>query len=757
VSGDSPPAAGEQPATRHLAGLDGIRALAVLGIVAFHTGLSSIPGGFYGVDAFFVLSGYLITSLLLTEWAATGGVRLGRFWARRARRLLPALLVLVAVLAVVMSLAPRLLATPDMLGDALATLFYASNWFSIHAGASYFAATAQPSPLLHTWSLAIEEQFYLVWPLIVLAVLTVGMRRRRASGGDGGGVGRRWGGVGRRWGGGVTHVRTVRMPGGGHLTVAPSAPEAARDLSWIRRRRLLLLFGLASVGALASAAWMAHLAPDGYTTRAYYGTDTRAQALLIGSALAVGLVLWKERAEVLWFRRLAAALGLVGLVGTGVLWSTTSEWSRFAFCGGFLVAGLCAGMVVLGAVVAPRGPAVRLLELPPLPALGRISYGVYLWYWPVLLVMSGSRLHWGVYPLFLARMGVTVVIASLSAEYIEGPIRRGALPSWRALVAVPAAFAATIALVFASTLVPVSASSLPGSSVVRPPAPVAGSLTDVAAPAPTGPPTKVLLVGDSVAGTLGVGLSRYEANDNVQIVNEGIPGCSLAMTGSEIKVLFYTVAPTAPCGPGDPGPLLSQWQKWVDAYNPDVVVYVARGETFDQELGSQWEQLGQPGFDSYVESRYRQAIQVLGSKGATVVLMTTPYYDSGTQPSGSIWPEDTPSRVTIDNQLIRQAAGVPAGSGAPGASNLVQGSNADVFNLGGLVSPDNQFASAVDGVSVRCGDGVHFTPSGGEFIGLQLLPILSQLGKAHHAASPGGAWVGDLPPSTPSWYSKLPC
>jgi hypothetical protein len=193
---------------------------------------------------------------------------------------------------------------------------------------------------------------------------------------------------------------------------------------------------------------------------------------------------------------------------------------------------------------------------------------------------------------------------------------------------------------------------------------------------------------------------------------------------------------------------LTQWKKWVDAYNPDVVLYLARGETFDQEEGGQWEHLGEAAFDSFVESRYRQAIDVLGSRGATVVLMTSPYYDSGTSPAGTAWPEDAPSRVDIDNQLIRQAAAAAASGGGPATY---------VFNLNGLVSPGDQFAPSVDGISMRCGDGVHFTRSGGEFIGLQLLPILSRLGQVHRSASPGGAWPGDLPPSTPSWYGKLPC
>ncbi len=161
----------------HIRGLDGIRALSVLAIIAFHTGLNSVPGGFYGVDSFFVLSGFLITSLLVREWSASGTIRLRRFWAGRARRLLPALFLLVAVIGIVLAVVPSLLATPNIIGDALSTLFYFSNWYSIHNGVTYFSLSTQPSPLLHTWSLAIEEQFYLVWPLVVLGVLKLGTTR----------------------------------------------------------------------------------------------------------------------------------------------------------------------------------------------------------------------------------------------------------------------------------------------------------------------------------------------------------------------------------------------------------------------------------------------------------------------------------------------------------------------------------------------------------------------------------------------------
>jgi hypothetical protein len=436
-----------------------------------------------------------------------------------------------------------------------------------------------------------------------------------------------------------------------------------------------------------------------------------------------------------------------------------------------MVASLAAGAVVLGCAVAPRSLVVRLLELPPLPQWGRISYGVYLWYWPVLLVMTGQRLHWGVYPLFLARVGVTVAIAALSYDLVEMPVRRGALRHWRSWVAAPIGAAVAISAVFLSTLVPVGAAELQGSQLaIRAPTATAAPSTATATPATTAvssdlspalpaatstsnststKPVKVLLVGDSIAGTLGVGLAQEADQYNVQIANEGTPGCSLSMQ-TQIKVLFYSVAPDAPCDvDNNPDSLLTTWRKWVDAYNPDVVVYLARGETFDQEVGGQWQNIGQSGFESYLAARYRQAIAVLGSKGASVVLMTTPYYDSGASPAGTPWPEDAPARVTADNATIRQVAmATPAGT---------DGSRVYVFDLNAVVSPDRVFSPTVDDINVRCGDGVHFTRSGGIYVGQRLAPELAALGQAHADTSPGGGWPGPLPPSTPSWFSNLPC
>lgn len=735
------------PKRRHFRGLNGVRALSVLAIIAFHSGLSWIPGGYYGVDAFFVLSGFLITSLLLAEWGTSGRIGLRSFWGRRARRLLPALFLLVAVIGVVMATLPGVFSTSGAFESAFWTVFYGSNWYLVHAGVPYFSLSSQPLPWTHTWSLAIEEQFYLLWPIVLLVVLGLGTRRGSAR---------------PSW---LNRFRYFcRRP-------APIDRERAK------RRRLHLLFLLACVGVLASAALMAHFAPRGYDARAYYGTDTRAQALLVGAAIAVGITLWDRAVWRPRFMSFASGLAIAGVAGTAALWATTAETSTFAFRGGFLAASLAAGAVVLGCVVAPRSLVVRLLELPPLPQLGRISYGMYLWYWPTLLVTSGRRLDWGPYELFVLRVVLTVAIAALSYELVEKPVRYGALRRWRMAAVAPFGAAAALAAVLVGTLVPVGTSALQGQQlhapvVGRPEAPtvqagsnhllVADSATAKASqsrtpaggpttssPTPathtsTSRPVKVLLVGDSLAGSLGVGLALEARQYGVQVVNEGSPSCSVSMQG-EIQVLWYTVPPNPPCDvAGNADSLLSTWRQWVDAYNPDVVVYLARGETFNQQFDGAWQNLGEAAFDSYVNSRFNSAADVLDSRGAAVVFLTVPYFDSGLSGAGTPWPENNPLRVVFDNAIMRSVA-------------QAAGGNVFVFDLNALVSPGGHYSPAVGSVNVRCGDGVHFSQSGGIFVGMELAPELAALGQAHARSSPGGTWSGPLPPSTPPWFSTLPC
>ena len=220
--------------------LDGLRAVAVLGVMLYHGGAPVAGGGFLGVDVFFVLSGFLITSLLLGEWTRTLTVKLGQFWARRARRLLPALLVMLVGVAIFVKLFSGPGEFAGLRLDSLSTLFYVANWHFIAAGGNYFDATAQPSPLQHMWTLSIEEQFYIVWPPVVLLLLHLGRKLR------------------------------------------PS-------------RRLWPVLAVAVAGAVASAVDMRLSFQGGASVmRLYEGTDTRSQDILIGAALAVGMAMWAQ-------------------------------------------------------------------------------------------------------------------------------------------------------------------------------------------------------------------------------------------------------------------------------------------------------------------------------------------------------------------------------------------------------------------------------------------------------------------------------
>jgi len=266
------------------------------------------------------------------------------------------------------------------------------------------------------------------------------------------------------------------------------------------------------------------------------------------------------------------------------------------------------------------------------------------------------------------------------------------------------------------------------------------------------------------------------AQYGVVAVNEGSPGCSVSMD-QLVQVLWFTDPPGAPCVNGDPGALFAQWRAWVDQFNPDVVIYMARSEVLDQEVNSTWTHIGDPAFDSYLADRFHEAIDVLGARGAHVVLMTSPFYDSGVAPSGSPWPEDDPSRVTTDNQIIESMVDAGAGSsGRPGGTGGTGGSHASesrlgqslfpgisgnskltVIDAGAWLSPGGHYSATVDGVQARCGDGVHLTVAGGELLAKRILPFISLLGRAHQAASPSGSWTGNLALTPPSWYSELPC
>ena len=373
----------------YLSGLDGLRALAVVAVLLYHAGLPWIPGGFLGVEVFFVISGYLITSLLLAEWHGRGRVDLKAFWLGRARRLLPALYLVLAV-----TLAFAVLFLPDevarLRGDAVAAIGYVTNWYLVFGQESYFETVGRPSLLQHLWSLAIEEQFYVLWPL----VFAVGMGIKAA-----------------RW-----------------------------------RRRGLLVAVL--VGSAGSALLMAILYQPGVDpSRIYYGTDTRAAGLLVGVALAF---VWepgrfftqkhlrrtlRDRTGRRPAQLLPDVLGLVALGGLVWFCLRLDETQPFLFNGGFALVALATAVVIM-IVVHPRtylGPS--LLGRQPLRWVGLRSYGIYLWHWPVFMVTRPQLdVPLDGMPLLILRLAATVVLADISYRFVETPIRRGVLGrAWRAL------------------------------------------------------------------------------------------------------------------------------------------------------------------------------------------------------------------------------------------------------------------------------------------------------------------------------------
>jgi len=473
---------------RHPA-LDGLRALAVLAVLAYHLDFSWARGGYLGVDLFFVLSGFLITSLLLEEHEERGTIRLAAFWGRRARRLLPALFAMVTAVMVFVVLEGRygdtvFVSTFDLSalrGEAIATLLYVANWWQIASQHSYFAQFSTPSPLQHTWSLAIEEQFYLLWPFVTLVLLAKGLADRRRLG---------------------TIVSVVI--------------------------------------ALASTVLMAVLAfhvSDPY--RAYFGTDTRIADLAVGTVLA-----WLTARRPATPPRLAALLrvaGPVALAGLLALMVTSGTAGgipdAFMFRGGFLLASVLCALVIAevrveGSVLA-RGFAWR-----PVVAVGLVSYGVYLWHWPVIVFLTGATTGLSGAALLIARLAVIAGLTVASYFLVELPVRRGWIPvRWR-YVLYPLAVAVTVAAVFIGTTPSLVIKSYVRASLLRyaPAEPIRGAgglvgQVPIAVRHAITPndPLRVVLLGDSMIEVAGPGVvAALDATGEAVAFNRGYGGFGIS-------------------------------------------------------------------------------------------------------------------------------------------------------------------------------------------------------------------------------------
>lgn len=346
--------------------LDGLRAVSVAAVLLYHMDLAWIPGGFLGVEVFFVVSGFLITALLVEERHHNGAVSLRGFWTRRARRLLPALYVLLLVVPAVTLVFYRD-AAGRLGGDVLAAFFYVSNWWQIFLNESYFAQAGRPPVLRHLWSLAVEEQFYIIFPALFVWLLS--RRGRNAT------------------------------------------------------RNVLLAV------AVGSAVWMAVLYdPGADPSRVYYGTDTRLSGLLLGAMLAVVWAPWRSRAQP--SRAAGPVLNVTGvgaLLLLGWFFWRVNEFDPFVYRGGFLLLDVVC-VVLIAVLVHPSARLSKLLALPPLVWIGVRSYSIYLWHWPIFMFTRPELdVPLAGWPLFALRVGLTLGAAELSYRFVEQPVRHGAI------------------------------------------------------------------------------------------------------------------------------------------------------------------------------------------------------------------------------------------------------------------------------------------------------------------------------------------
>lgn len=618
---------------RYEPGLDGLRGVAVAGVLLFHGGVSLAVGGFLGVSTFFTLSGFLITSLLLAQHTVRGHVDLRNFWARRARRLLPAAFLALVLAVFYAAVAGEAYQIARLRGDVVAALLYAENWRLISTGQSYLSLFSTPSPVQHFWSLAIEEQFYLVFPLIAAGLLAVGRGTRRGT-----------------------------------------------------RRGFTVGLVFLAAASLGLTLFLYH--PGADPSRVYYGSDTRAFELIVGALLAVVLT---GRGRVALARSAitrggVATLGLVALGATLVAWSVTTDADTWLYRGGLAGYAVVSALLILGAVSA--GPVRALLSVAPLRLLGRISYGVYLYHWPIFLWLDGQRTGLAGAPLFVLRAVVTIGVATVSFRFVEQPIRTGRrLNDWQPRAVAPIAVAGLCGVLFLVTVNP------PAPAVVF--SAIANQGASVPPTVPPGAPrsstSRVLVVGDSVAQTLGRGLERWGPSHGVAVWNTARYYCGV-LHGGEIHIGWVT------------GKGCDQWGEWrqaVATFNPQVVVVLATlWDVAARQFApaEPFRNPGDPAYDAHFVSEYTAAIDLLGRQGARVVILAPP----------------CDSDLAISRQFAYERAALltRVERARPHTAILDEDSR---------ICPHGTFTQRLGGVAARP-DGLHFSDAGADWVSRWLMP-----------------------------------
>ena len=618
------------------AALDGLRAVAVTAVVAYHLGGgagSAVRGGFLGVDLFFVLSGYLITGLLVREHRDRARIDLVGFWVRRVRRLLPALLLVLVVVALATWWAARPETWSARRGDALWTLAYLANWHFVAAGEDYFAAYAGASPLRHTWSLSIEEQFYLLWPLVVVGCLRV------------------------------------------------------------RRELLAVVAGVLVVASAAAMAWAYGAAS---LSRAYYGTDGRVQQLLVGALLA--LLLARARRIPRYAGPAAFAALLLALV-------LASDAAPVYYRGGALAFAALTAVVVADVELRPDGGLARALSWAPAAALGRISYGVYLWHWPVLVLTplpSGPSPAWWLTQAL--RVGLTLGLSVLSWVLVERPVLERRVP-WvggsrrRLAVGALGSVAVVVVAVLLATRLP---SGLQRQLDDRADTPCPGeSATRLVACVQGGSGGAVTMVlGDSTARALVPGLADQAGRDGTQLVQAAWQRCSA--TG-------LLVVPNGMSAPDGPARVCSaQARPAITAalarYRPAVVV-VSEFWAHHQVLlvGGRRLAPGTPDHDRALRTAYLGLVDELGAAGARVVFVDVappgrsvgPVVAAGRPAGAATLPFSGRYVAGFDDLLAAVAAARPGRAATVSITDLLcPGGRCDAVQHGKVVRVDGVHVTA---------------------------------------------------------------
>lgn len=671
-------AAPSRPRFAYIPALDGIRGIwVVIGPLMYHARPDVIPGGILGIDLFFVLSSYLITSIALNEWDKRGGIDLAAYAGRRARRLLPAMFVALGLLTLYLMFLGEDSQTSRWTGAIVSTLTYSANWYEIASDVSYFEQF-EPSPLRHVWSFAIEEQFYVFAPLFLIGFL-----------------------------------------------------------AWFKTKALSAMFVATVAGAVLSAWWMGHLYDGGGDpSRVYYGTDTRAQALLVGMAVAIAVRKWGP-VNAQWLKKLlivgayaatvffaiaifeitertawmfehggfllVAVISAVMVLGTAV--PSEGNWHRFAASlestqvGRVAIGAGYAALVVVGWVALAlargltafdhwpyllggaalafaygsstptTGPLHWILEHRISRWVGKISYGLYLYHWPIYLLVTPERAarlvpgvdvitdrNW----LLVIHLLITFAMATVSFYLIEQPFIQRRVPIIdRKLTLANGIFAGSTAIIAILGGLLLVNSQQPEASAET----ASACATTIIAPAGATDEVRVLVIGDSVSVQVGEALCQWSQDNPGQIVvwNEAHIGCVVGRygekripEGDEGTVGDLCSAWAEPVSFDEfVDPEIVSWPSAVEYFEPDIVIgHITPWDVTDRlvpELGDEWTWVGQPDYDAYIASEYRLASEILTSGGADL------YWMRGAHLNRDIRPQNSPERIDRLNELVEEA------------------------------------------------------------------------------------------------------